>query len=172
MAVVAREAEVGECPLFAQTGHSGSQPGRMRLGNDAGAARREERIAVLSFVAGNFGGIGRDLLIGAVPPAALTDGRYLLVSVLAGLITFFSYAGVDRLRSPVLLGIVSGRRFVDGRGDGDVGPRLSGPRHRRSTPSAPRTMAPRLRRHRPPRPPCLASIQPKPFRRIRRRLFG
>ena len=37
-------------------------------------------ILVLSFVAGNFGGIGRDLLIGAVPPAALTDGRYLLVS--------------------------------------------------------------------------------------------
>lgn len=60
-------------------------------------------ILVLSFVAGNFGGIGRDILIGAVPPAALTDGRYLLVSVLAGLITFFSYAGVDRLRNPVLL---------------------------------------------------------------------
>ncbi|MGH7044297.1 MAG: trimeric intracellular cation channel family protein, partial [Acetobacteraceae bacterium] len=60
-------------------------------------------ILVLSFVAGNFGGIGRDLLIGATPPAALTDGRYLLVSVLAGLITFFWYAGVDRLRSPVLL---------------------------------------------------------------------
>jgi uncharacterized membrane protein YeiH len=60
-------------------------------------------ILVLSFVAGNFGGIGRDVLIGAVPPAALTDGRYLLVSALAGLITFFSYAGVDRLRNPVLL---------------------------------------------------------------------
>jgi uncharacterized membrane protein YeiH len=60
-------------------------------------------ILVLSFVAGNFGGITRDVLIGAVPPAALTDGRYLLVSVLAGLVTFFSYAGVDRLRSPVLL---------------------------------------------------------------------
>jgi uncharacterized membrane protein YeiH len=60
-------------------------------------------ILVLSFVAGNFGGIGRDLLIGAVPPAALADGRYLLVSVFAGLITFLSYAGVDRLRSPVLL---------------------------------------------------------------------
>lgn len=59
-------------------------------------------ILVLSFVAGNFGGIGRDVLIGAVPPAALTDGRYLLVSVLAGLITFFSYAGIDRLRNPVL----------------------------------------------------------------------
>jgi uncharacterized membrane protein YeiH len=60
-------------------------------------------ILVLSFVAGNFGGITRDVLIGAIPPAALSDGRYLLVSVLAGLITFFSYAGVDRLRSPVLL---------------------------------------------------------------------
>src|SRR5208337_1244232 len=31
------------------------------------------------------------------------DGRYLLVSVLAGFITFFWYAGVDKLRSPVLL---------------------------------------------------------------------
>jgi uncharacterized membrane protein YeiH len=60
-------------------------------------------ILVLSFVAGNFGGITRDVLIGAIPPAASSDGRYLLVSVLAGLITFFLYAGVDRLRSPVLL---------------------------------------------------------------------
>ena len=60
-------------------------------------------ILVLSFVAGNFGGIGRDVLIGAVPPGALTDVRYLLVSVLAGVITFFRYAGVDRLRNPVLL---------------------------------------------------------------------
>lgn len=60
-------------------------------------------ILVLSFVTGNFGGITRDVLIGAVPPAALIDGRYLLVSVLAGLITFFWYAGVDRLRAPVLL---------------------------------------------------------------------
>ncbi|MFJ7566198.1 trimeric intracellular cation channel family protein [Herminiimonas sp. NPDC097707] len=60
-------------------------------------------ILVLAFVAGNFGGISRDLLIGAVPPAALTDGRYLLVSVLAGLATFLWYAGIDKLRNPVLL---------------------------------------------------------------------
>src|SRR3546814_8402337 len=50
-------------------------------------------ILVISFVTGNFGGITRDLLIGAVPPAALTDARYLLVSVLAGVIIFFWYAG-------------------------------------------------------------------------------
>jgi uncharacterized membrane protein YeiH len=68
-------------------------------------------ILVLSFVAGNFGGIGRDVLIGAVPPAALTDGRYLLVSVLAGIITFFLYAGVDKMRSPVLLFDAAGLAF-------------------------------------------------------------
>ena len=68
-------------------------------------------ILVLSFVAGNFGGIGRDVLIGAVPPAALTDSRYLLVSLLAGLITFFLYAGVDRLRTPVLLFDAAGLSF-------------------------------------------------------------
>ena len=59
-------------------------------------------ILVLSFVAGNFGGITRDVLIGATPPAALSDDWYLVVSLVAGLITYFSYAGVDRLRSPML----------------------------------------------------------------------
>lgn len=60
-------------------------------------------ILVVSFVAGSFGGITRDLLIGAVPPAALVDERYLLAAVLAGLIVFCWYAGVDRLRTPMLL---------------------------------------------------------------------
>jgi uncharacterized membrane protein YeiH len=60
-------------------------------------------VLVLSFVAGNFGGISRDLLIGAVPPAALVDLRYLIVSVLAGLATFLWSHDVDKLRTPVLL---------------------------------------------------------------------
>ncbi|WP_460253127.1 trimeric intracellular cation channel family protein [Acidiphilium sp. MT5] len=68
-------------------------------------------ILVVSFVTGNFGGITRDLLIGAVPPAALIDGRYLLVSVVAGLITFFWYAGVNRLRMPVLMFDAAGLAF-------------------------------------------------------------
>lgn len=42
-------------------------------------------ILVLSFVAGNVGGITRDVLIGAVPPAALADVSCVLVSLLAGL---------------------------------------------------------------------------------------
>jgi len=60
-------------------------------------------VLVLSFVAGNFGGISRDLLIGAVPPAALTDLRYLVVSLLAGLATFLWSYDVDKLRTAVLL---------------------------------------------------------------------
>ena len=48
-------------------------------------------VLVLSFAAGNAGGITRDLLIGAVPPAAISDWRYAGVSALAGLITFFWY---------------------------------------------------------------------------------
>jgi len=58
---------------------------------------------VLSFAAGNSGGITRDVLIGAVPPAAIHDWRYIAVSILAGLITFYWYRIVNRLSSPVLV---------------------------------------------------------------------
>jgi uncharacterized membrane protein YeiH len=60
-------------------------------------------VLVLSFVAGNFGGITRDLMIGAVPPAAISDWRYLSVSLLAGVLTFYWFPGVDRWRNSVLL---------------------------------------------------------------------
>ena len=60
-------------------------------------------VLVLSFVAANTGGIARDVLIGAAPPPALSDWRYLAVSLLAGVVTFYCYGTVDRLRSPVLM---------------------------------------------------------------------
>jgi uncharacterized membrane protein YeiH len=60
-------------------------------------------VLVLSFAAGNAGGIARDLLIGAVPPAAISDWRYLAVSLLAGSVTLWRPSAIDRLRSPVLL---------------------------------------------------------------------
>jgi len=60
-------------------------------------------VLVLSFAAGNSGGIARDVIIGAVPPAAISDWRYVAVSVLAGLITFHWYRTINRLRSPVLV---------------------------------------------------------------------
>src|SRR6516164_5788008 len=57
-------------------------------------------VLVLSFAAGNAGGIARDLLIGAVPPAAISDWRYLAVSLLAGMITFYWFSGIDRAAQP------------------------------------------------------------------------
>jgi uncharacterized membrane protein YeiH len=60
-------------------------------------------VLVLSFAAGNSGGIVRDLVIGAVPPAAIRDWRYIAVSILAGLITFYWYRVINKLSSPVLV---------------------------------------------------------------------
>jgi uncharacterized membrane protein YeiH len=57
----------------------------------------------LSFAAGNVGGITRDLLIGATPPAAISDWRYLTVSLLAGVITFWWSSAIDKLWSPVFV---------------------------------------------------------------------
>lgn len=60
-------------------------------------------LGFLAFVAGNAGGVTRDLLIGAVPPAAIDDWRYVAVSLLAAAVTFVWYPGVQRLRPIVLL---------------------------------------------------------------------
>jgi uncharacterized membrane protein YeiH len=60
-------------------------------------------VLVLAFAAGNAGGITRDLLIGAVPPAAIADWRYVVISLLAGVATFWRYGTVRRLQNAVLL---------------------------------------------------------------------
>jgi uncharacterized membrane protein YeiH len=60
-------------------------------------------VLVLSFAASTAGGIARDLLIGAAPPAAISDWRYLAVSLLAGIVTFWRPSLIDRLGNPVLL---------------------------------------------------------------------
>jgi uncharacterized membrane protein YeiH len=59
-------------------------------------------ILVLCFAAGNSGGIARDVMIGAVPPAAISEWRYVAVSILAGLIVFFGQSLINRMSSPVL----------------------------------------------------------------------
>lgn len=69
-----------------------------------GAAAVKERLDLfgvlgLSFAAASAGGILRDLLIGTVPPAAISDWRYLAVSLLAGLLIFFCYPVSERLRN-------------------------------------------------------------------------
>lgn len=71
----------------------------------AGVKRRLDLfgVLVLSFAAGNAGGITRDVLIGATPPGAISDWRYLGVSLLAGVITFRWSSIIDREWNPVLV---------------------------------------------------------------------
>jgi uncharacterized membrane protein YeiH len=60
-------------------------------------------VLVLSFAAATAGGMMRDVLLGATPPVALVQWQYLAVSTLAGFLTFFQHARVERMRNPVQL---------------------------------------------------------------------
>ena len=53
-------------------------------------------VLVLAGTTGLGGGFLRDVLIGALPPAALADWRYLLVPVSAGLLTFWFHPAIGR----------------------------------------------------------------------------
>ncbi|HLZ03870.1 MAG TPA: trimeric intracellular cation channel family protein [Bradyrhizobium sp.] len=71
----------------------------------AGAKRELDvfGVLVLSFAAGNSGGISRDLLIGVVPPGAVEDWRYLGVSFLAGAVTFYFSPLIVRMSNSILI---------------------------------------------------------------------
>ena len=68
-------------------------------------------ILVVSLAAATCGGIARDLLLGAVPPAAVADWRYVAVSVLAGLVVFYSTPARKRLGTPLLIFDAAGLAF-------------------------------------------------------------
>lgn len=71
----------------------------------AGIRRRLDvfGVLVLAAAASTFGGIARDVLIGATPPAALVDWRYLAVAAAAGLVAFVWSTLIEKLRNPVRL---------------------------------------------------------------------
>lgn len=54
-------------------------------------------VLVLAGITGLGGGMLRDVLIGAVPPATLADWRYLVVTPVAGLIAFRFHPGLSRI---------------------------------------------------------------------------
>ena len=60
-------------------------------------------VCVMAFVAGNAGGMLRDILIGAVPPAALVGWRHVTISLLAGVVTFVWHPRLERLHTPILI---------------------------------------------------------------------
>ena len=71
----------------------------------SGIKRKTDIVGVLmlSFAAAACGGIVRDILIGDVPPENISTWEPLVVSLTAGLLTFFFFPVVDRLNNPVLV---------------------------------------------------------------------
>ncbi len=60
-------------------------------------------VLFLAFVVAVAGGMMRDVLIGAVPPVAITDIHYFLISLFGGLLTFYWYPRVASLQHQMLL---------------------------------------------------------------------
>jgi uncharacterized membrane protein YeiH len=60
-------------------------------------------VLFLSFVVAVAGGMMRDVLIGALPPAAITDTHYFLISIGGGVLTFYWYPRVATLQRQILL---------------------------------------------------------------------
>lgn len=58
-------------------------------------------VLVLGWVTATAGGILRDVLIGAVPPAALSSWLPMTIAVVAGLLAFRFDRALDKLRHPV-----------------------------------------------------------------------
>lgn len=58
-------------------------------------------LVVLAFATAAGGGIARDTMLGATPPAALLDWRYFAVSASAAVLAFFWHDAVERIRHPV-----------------------------------------------------------------------
>jgi uncharacterized membrane protein YeiH len=58
-------------------------------------------VLFLSWIVGVVGGITRDVLIGAVPPATIANWHDFAIAIGAGLLTFFAYPIEQKLNSPV-----------------------------------------------------------------------
>ncbi len=60
-------------------------------------------VLLLSFVAAVAGGITRDVLIGAIPPAAVASWHILAVALLGGWVTYFASSTLLRHQRTILL---------------------------------------------------------------------
>ncbi len=60
-------------------------------------------IAVLALAASLAGGLLRDIALGASPPAALADSRYLIAALSSAVFTFFFHRQIERVTRPVMV---------------------------------------------------------------------
>ncbi len=58
-------------------------------------------VLFLAFVVAVAGGIMRDVLIGAFPPAAITEPHYFLIAIGGGMVTFLWYPRIAALRQRI-----------------------------------------------------------------------
>ncbi len=58
-------------------------------------------VLVLAFATAVSGGVARDVLIGAVPPAALVGWHYLVAALVPGILTFYFHRALERIQHPV-----------------------------------------------------------------------
>jgi uncharacterized membrane protein YeiH len=62
-------------------------------------------VMVLSFATALAGGVLRDLLIGAAPPASIRNWRYPVTAFIAGAFTFCFHTWILRIPYPVIIGL-------------------------------------------------------------------
>ena len=60
-------------------------------------------VVVLAVVTALSGGVARDMLLGALPPAALTNPHYLWAALASGFAAFFFHQQIERLGKPVMV---------------------------------------------------------------------
>lgn len=60
-------------------------------------------IVVLAMLTGLGGGVLRDVLIGAVPPSALDDWRYLVVPAATGVLVFYFHPTIGRMENQIMV---------------------------------------------------------------------
>ena len=60
-------------------------------------------VLTLGMITALGGGMIRDVLLGAVPPATFQDWRYLAVAAVGSLVAFLSSRGLHRLATPIVL---------------------------------------------------------------------
>ena len=79
-------------------------------------------VLFLAFVVAVAGGMMRDVLIGATPPAAMREIHYFVLAMLAGLATFIWYPRIARLRRSIalldavglaLFAVIGARKAID-----------------------------------------------------------
>jgi uncharacterized membrane protein YeiH len=60
-------------------------------------------VVTLGMITAIGGGVIRDVLLGALPPAAFSDWRYLTTAAVGGFVAFLFGRGLERLATPIVL---------------------------------------------------------------------